>query len=172
MRDHALTVLPGGSSLKALRRVARPSAANKPMIGFGNPLLDGTSTIRRSAYLRSLRSAPAASSAAPRRRGSASPSLLAVRRGVTPRANARRACGCRVPARAGAAARDRGRAMRRGARSWRRSGRNPAWRARHRARGEALERNRPARAVPHRAFRDAWRARGAGARAMPSRASC
>ncbi len=41
IRDHALTVLPAVSSLKALRRVARPSAATKPMIGFGNPLIDG-----------------------------------------------------------------------------------------------------------------------------------
>jgi len=41
IRDHAITVLPAVSSLKALRRVARPSAASKPMIGFGNPLLDG-----------------------------------------------------------------------------------------------------------------------------------
>jgi CHAT domain-containing protein/lipopolysaccharide biosynthesis regulator YciM len=41
IRDHALTVLPAVSSLKALRRVARPSTAKKPMIGFGNPLLDG-----------------------------------------------------------------------------------------------------------------------------------
>ena len=41
IRDHALTVLPAVSSLKALRRVARPGAATKPMIGFGNPLLDG-----------------------------------------------------------------------------------------------------------------------------------
>lgn len=40
-RDHGLTVLPAVSSLKALRRVAKPSAAKKPMIGFGNPLLDG-----------------------------------------------------------------------------------------------------------------------------------
>ena len=40
-RDHALSVLPAVSSLKALRRVARPSAATKPMIGFGDPLLDG-----------------------------------------------------------------------------------------------------------------------------------
>ena len=40
IREHALSVLPAVSSLKALRRVARPSAANKPMIGFGNPLLD------------------------------------------------------------------------------------------------------------------------------------
>jgi CHAT domain-containing protein len=41
MRDHALWVLPAVSSLKALRRVSRPSAASEPMIGFGNPLLDG-----------------------------------------------------------------------------------------------------------------------------------
>jgi CHAT domain-containing protein len=40
-RDHAITVLPGVSSLKALRRVSRPSAATKPLIGFGNPLLEG-----------------------------------------------------------------------------------------------------------------------------------
>ena len=41
IRDHALTVLPAVSSLKALRRVARPSAAKSAMTGFGNPLLDG-----------------------------------------------------------------------------------------------------------------------------------
>ena len=41
IRGHALTVLPAVSSLRALRRVARPSAAARPMIGFGNPLLDG-----------------------------------------------------------------------------------------------------------------------------------
>ena len=40
-RSHAITVLPAVSSLKALRRVARPSGAPKPMIGFVNPLLDG-----------------------------------------------------------------------------------------------------------------------------------
>ena len=40
-RDHAIAVLPAVSSLKALRQLARPSAATKPMIGFGNPLLDG-----------------------------------------------------------------------------------------------------------------------------------
>ena len=40
-RRHAITVLPAVSSLKALRRVAKPSAATKAMIGFGNPLLDG-----------------------------------------------------------------------------------------------------------------------------------
>lgn len=41
VRSHAVTVLPAVSSLKALRGVAKPSAATKPMIGFGNPLLDG-----------------------------------------------------------------------------------------------------------------------------------
>ena len=40
-RTNAITVLPAVSSLKALRRVARPSGATKPIIGFGNPLLDG-----------------------------------------------------------------------------------------------------------------------------------
>ncbi len=41
VRDHALSVLPAVSSLKALRRVARASAATKTMIGFGDPLLEG-----------------------------------------------------------------------------------------------------------------------------------
>ena len=78
VRDHALTVLPAVSSLKALRRVARPSAASKPMIGFGNPLLDGDQNIRSSARTTSgLLSAPATNSAARRRLGSASPRLLA-----------------------------------------------------------------------------------------------
>jgi len=44
VRDHALTVLPAVSSLKALRRTGRPSAATKPLLGFGNPLLDGPSS--------------------------------------------------------------------------------------------------------------------------------
>jgi CHAT domain-containing protein/Tfp pilus assembly protein PilF len=48
IRDHAITVLPAVSSLKAVRRVARPSTASKPLIGFGNPLLDGPS----AAYAR------------------------------------------------------------------------------------------------------------------------
>jgi CHAT domain-containing protein/tetratricopeptide (TPR) repeat protein len=41
IRDYAVSVLPAASSLKALRSTARPSAAERPMIGFGNPLLDG-----------------------------------------------------------------------------------------------------------------------------------
>jgi CHAT domain len=40
-REHTITVLHAGSSLKALRRVGKPSNAPRPMIGFGNPLLDG-----------------------------------------------------------------------------------------------------------------------------------
>ncbi len=41
IRDHAITVLPSASSLKTLRRRAKPSNASRLMIGFGNPLLDG-----------------------------------------------------------------------------------------------------------------------------------
>jgi hypothetical protein len=41
VRTHAVTVLPAVSSLKTLRRVAKPSAAAKPMLGIGNPLLEG-----------------------------------------------------------------------------------------------------------------------------------
>ena len=40
-REHAITALPAVSSLKALRRVSKPSAAARPLVGFGNPLLDG-----------------------------------------------------------------------------------------------------------------------------------
>ena len=46
IREHALTVLPAVSSLKALRRLAQASAATKPMIGFGNPLLEGNKNDR------------------------------------------------------------------------------------------------------------------------------
>jgi CHAT domain-containing protein/tetratricopeptide (TPR) repeat protein len=40
-RNHAITVLPAVSSLKALRALAKKSHASEPYIGFGNPLLDG-----------------------------------------------------------------------------------------------------------------------------------
>jgi tetratricopeptide (TPR) repeat protein len=43
-RAHAVTVLPAATSLKALRRIGGPSTAPRPMIGFGNPLLDGPGT--------------------------------------------------------------------------------------------------------------------------------
>ena len=39
--ERVLGMLPAVSSLKALRATGHPSAATKPMIGFGNPLLDG-----------------------------------------------------------------------------------------------------------------------------------
>jgi CHAT domain-containing protein/tetratricopeptide (TPR) repeat protein len=40
-REHALSVLPAVSSLKALREFAKDSQTGEPYIGFGNPLLDG-----------------------------------------------------------------------------------------------------------------------------------
>jgi CHAT domain-containing protein/tetratricopeptide (TPR) repeat protein len=43
-REHAITVLPAVSSLRALRQVNKPSAATLSMIGFGNPLLEGDQT--------------------------------------------------------------------------------------------------------------------------------
>jgi CHAT domain-containing protein len=42
VRTHAVTVLPAVSSLKALRRVGRPSPAARALVGFGNPLLEGS----------------------------------------------------------------------------------------------------------------------------------
>jgi len=41
IRSDALTVLPSVSSLKALRQLAKESHANRTLIGFGNPLLNG-----------------------------------------------------------------------------------------------------------------------------------
>jgi CHAT domain-containing protein/tetratricopeptide (TPR) repeat protein len=41
IRNHALTVLPSVSSLKALRQLAKESHASRTLIGFGNPLLEG-----------------------------------------------------------------------------------------------------------------------------------
>jgi len=40
-RAHAITILPSVSSLKALRRNARASAATEPYLGLGNPSLSG-----------------------------------------------------------------------------------------------------------------------------------
>ena len=36
-----ISILPSVSSLRALRRVSKPSQASKPFLGFGNPLLNG-----------------------------------------------------------------------------------------------------------------------------------
>jgi CHAT domain-containing protein len=41
-RENAITVLPSVSSLAALRRNAKASAAAQPFIGFGDPVLDGS----------------------------------------------------------------------------------------------------------------------------------
>jgi tetratricopeptide (TPR) repeat protein len=43
VRSNAVTILPEVASLQNLRRVGRPSHADRPLIGFGNPLLDGES---------------------------------------------------------------------------------------------------------------------------------
>ncbi len=73
IRGHALTVLPAVSSLKALRRVARPSAANEPMAGFGNPLLDGDpddpAGKEAAERARKLRTCPKRPAPAQRQRG-------------------------------------------------------------------------------------------------------
>jgi CHAT domain-containing protein len=50
-RAHPVSILPAVSSLKALRGVARPSAATRPFIGFGNPLLDGPAGAEEDARL-------------------------------------------------------------------------------------------------------------------------
>ena len=55
IRRHAIAVLPAVSSLKALRGVAHSSTATRPMIGFGNPLLDGDQEQQPfAAYFKSL----------------------------------------------------------------------------------------------------------------------
>ena len=78
-RSNAITVLPSVSSLKALRHLARESHANRLLIGFGNPLLDGPDATyaKRAELARSKQSCPTA----PEQRVSA---LTAERRGVFP----------------------------------------------------------------------------------------
>jgi CHAT domain-containing protein/tetratricopeptide (TPR) repeat protein len=41
VKSHALTVLPSVFSLRALRQMAKASHGDRPLIGFGDPLLDG-----------------------------------------------------------------------------------------------------------------------------------
>jgi len=83
-RSHAITVLPAVSSLKALRRVARPSAATRPMIGFGNPLLDGDPSARpwEAQWAKLARD----KQACPQTPWQRLAGLLQPRRGVTPMA--------------------------------------------------------------------------------------
>jgi tetratricopeptide (TPR) repeat protein/CHAT domain-containing protein len=79
IRSHALTVLPSVSSLKALRQLARGSHASRPLIGFGNPLLDGPDAgyAKWASEARSKQSCPKA----PKEQLAA---LTAVRRTVQP----------------------------------------------------------------------------------------
>jgi CHAT domain-containing protein len=44
-----ISILPSVSSLRALRRAAKPSQARKPFLGFGNPLLGGDPAAERLA---------------------------------------------------------------------------------------------------------------------------
>jgi CHAT domain-containing protein len=59
-RRHAITVLPAVSSLKALRATGRSSAAPEPLVGFGNPLLDGPDSryVKSAALARDKQSCP------------------------------------------------------------------------------------------------------------------
>jgi CHAT domain-containing protein len=52
VRDHAISILPSVASLKALRKLAKGSRASRAMIGFGNPLLDGSGPGEATAALR------------------------------------------------------------------------------------------------------------------------
>jgi len=85
IRDHSITVLPSVASLAALRRTAKPSTATKPMIGFGNPLLDGDQMHPRDgAYykeLADLARSQIACAATPEQRTA---SLRALSRSFTP----------------------------------------------------------------------------------------
>jgi CHAT domain-containing protein/tetratricopeptide (TPR) repeat protein len=60
VRNHAVTVLPAVSSLKALRQFTKKSRASRTLIGFGNPLLDGPDADYASsaATARSMTSCP------------------------------------------------------------------------------------------------------------------
>ena len=53
-KRYALTTLPSVSSLKALRRFAKASRANKPFGGFGDPLLEGHPGEARNVQLANL----------------------------------------------------------------------------------------------------------------------
>jgi CHAT domain-containing protein len=84
-RSHAITVLPAVSSLKALRRIARPSAATKPMIGFGNPLLEGDQDdLHFGAYYKGLATAARERQACPVAQRQEVASLRSGRRGLAP----------------------------------------------------------------------------------------
>ena len=83
VREHAFTVLPAVSSVRALRRVARPSAATRPMIGFGNPLLDGEQNHPRfGAYFKQRAQLAREKQRCPETMWRRLASLFSLRRGV------------------------------------------------------------------------------------------
>ena len=85
VRDHAVTVLPAVSSLIALRRVARAGAATRPMIGFGNPLLDGDQNDASfGAYFKREAELAREKQRCPETLWRRVASLVGLRRGVTP----------------------------------------------------------------------------------------
>lgn len=61
-REHSITILPAVSSLKSLRSIGKPSAAPRPIIGFGNPLLVGSPSdardVMRARLAREKQSCP------------------------------------------------------------------------------------------------------------------
>jgi len=59
-KRYALTTLPSVSSLKALRVFASRTQANKPFIGFGDPVLEGTPGGRRGLEITALFRGPVA----------------------------------------------------------------------------------------------------------------
>ena len=85
IRKHTLSVLPAVSSLKALRRVAHPSAATKPMIGFGNPLLEGDQNHPKfGAYFKELARRARDKQRCPETAWQRFAALVGLQRGVAP----------------------------------------------------------------------------------------
>ncbi len=66
VKDFATSYLPSATALLSLRRDARPSAAGRPYLGIGNPLLSGNDGQDRRAFAaQSCASAPVQVAAAP-----------------------------------------------------------------------------------------------------------
>src|SRR5262249_35774171 len=149
---------PAVSSLEALRRVGKPSTAPRPMIGFGNPLLDGYPGRLNDDADAAQTAKDHAQWAKEARVKQRCPEARTER---TAARGASRAGGDAwpdergVPQDADAAARDRRRAVQRGTTPQRRRRtRHPPRQPGDRARGEADKRERRARQVPHGALCD------------------
>ena len=158
-RDHALTVLPAVSSLAALRRVSRPSTARLPMIGFGDPLLDGRQNDPQfGEYYKKQAALARADQSCPKQTFVERIAALFGRDPIEP-----------LAARGGLVDVNLIQIPRTITRDWpgtlsgrRRSQsgpqRNAARSARHRARSEGAFRERRARQISHCPFRNTWRA--------------